>query len=71
MRGTDGVYGWPGVSTTQRASTGGVGNPPGISFPGDSGSHYQNSGVGGRVIIYCNTFENNGTISANGVSDYG
>ena len=53
---------------------GGVGNPPGTGYGiGESSNAansnlWQNAGVGGRIIIFCTKFENNGTISANGVN---
>ena len=55
---------------------GGTGNPSGSSFyhktwsggGSDYGENYQTNGVGGRIVIYCNTFENNGTISSNGTN---
>ena len=50
---------------------GGVGNPVGANGgSGTGGSHNisNNSGVGGRLIIFCSEFINNGTVSANGVA---
>ena len=56
------------------AVSGGVGNPSGGYSWTNVTNHgsYANpsdSGVGGRIIIYCNTFENNGGIKVNGVSN--
>lgn len=45
---------------------GGVGNPAGSGTVNVS-SRTQNSGVGGRLIIYCNDLDNQGTIEAKGV----
>ena len=59
------------AGTGNYACGGGVGNPVGTNkTSGTGGGHTitNNSGVGGRVIIYCVEFENNGTISANGVA---
>ena len=51
---------------------GGVGNPVGGRSSGNltyrDNVIAQNFGVGGRLIIYCSEFINNGTISANGVN---
>lgn len=57
----DTVYPMRGSNShTLRSTTrGGVGNP--------SGNAQSSKGCGGRVIIFCADFENNGTISANGV----
>lgn len=69
MKGGNGL-GFPG-SNTWRA-LGGTGNTCGYSsyhenYGGNSRTQYdQNFGVGGRIIIFCTTFVNNGTISANG-----
>lgn len=73
MKGANGfAYGWFSAS-------GGVGNPSGaysssgsyVQYEGLNGAAQpQNVGVGGRIIIFCNNFVNNGTIQANGVSAY-
>ena len=55
---------------------GGVGNPPGNNLYGGANTSNveleytaaQNTGVGGRIIIFCTKFENNGTILANGIN---
>ena len=64
MRGSDanGSYQWFG---------GGVGNPVGKNFTWTSGTDIpQNFGCGGRVIIFCANFTNNGTITVNGTSTH-
>ena len=65
MRGGDG-----GNGNIDGVRQGGVGNPKGQckEYAKTTTKVSQNSGVGGRVIIYCVDFENNGNISANGVS---
>ena len=49
---------------------GGVGNYPGSNVNGDYWSEkytvVQNTGVGGRIVIFCSSFTNNGTISSKG-----
>ena len=60
MRGSDGV-------SANDNFFGGVGNPRGNSNP----AKYTNSqgfGCGGRIIIFCNSFENNGNITVNGTT---
>lgn len=42
---------------------GGVGNPPGSSV---NTTNKNNFGCGGRIIIFCNEFNNNGIINVNG-----
>ena len=44
---------------------GGVGNPPGENY---NNNNLNNSGCGGRIIIFCNSFNNNGTINVNGTA---
>lgn len=77
----DAVYsmrGAPGFAYSAYGASGGVGNPSGT---GEYKSNYnyssyvgayqdQNTGVGGRIIIFCNTFINNGIIEANGIQAY-
>ena len=65
MRGSNGN----GIAT-QDGYQGGVGNPPGSNMDVRFVTYNspQATGVGGRLIIYCVDFENNGTISANGVN---
>lgn len=62
MRGANGQNLNSGESLYQ----GGVGNPPGISYGNYAST--QTFGCGGRIIIYCNSFTNNGTINVNGSS---
>lgn len=70
------MIGGHGYSYTYYYANGGVGNPCGNetnknSFWNYTGHSYtvpQNIGVGGRIIIFCNSFKNNGTIEANGIS---
>ena len=73
------MRGSPGYSYTYFSASGGVGNPSGAysleatftRYSGHNGaSQPQNIGVGGRIIIFCNTFINNGNIQANGVAAY-
>ena len=69
MRGGRGVG---GTSNDFRA-LGGTGNPCGTSmhyssWGGATTEQYdQGNGVGGRIVIFCTTFINNGIISANGI----
>lgn len=65
---------YPMIGSAGRyAAGGGVGNPSGTTghdWGAQSGYYYigvNNSGVGGRLIIFCCDFENNGIISADGV----
>jgi len=72
------MRGAPGFAYSYYGASGGVGNPSGTGrydesyqysgYPGNSQD--QNVGVGGRIIIFCNNFINNGTITANGVDAY-
>ena len=57
MRGSDGV-------DTPDTFQGGVGNPSGLGR--GYRTDIQNFGCGGRIIVFCNSFENNGTITVNG-----
>ena len=65
MRGSD-------ANPNGACASGGVGNPSGINQGNGQWTGKpttpQNVGVGGRVIIFCNNFTNNGSITANGVS---
>ncbi len=72
------MIGAPGKAYTYYAGSGGVGV---ISGTGEYKIYYnhngqngviqdQNTGVGGRIIIFCNNFINNGAIEANGVAAY-
>ena len=63
MRGSNGESGG-------YAASGGVGNPSGANSIGYGVINVvpNNTGVGGRLIIYCVDFENNGIISADGVA---
>lgn len=67
MRGSNAKH----YSCYDSVFSGGVGNPPGTpNYTNKSGiSAPTDVGVGGRIIIYCNEFKNNGTILANGVSN--
>ena len=50
---------------------GGVGNPPGTSYGSNSyviTDYTNNTGCGGRIIIFCSSFTNNGTITVNGTA---
>lgn len=47
-------------AASRTTASGGTGNP--------GGNLRSNNGTGGLLIIYSNTFNNNGTISANGVN---
>lgn len=69
MRGGNGV-GYRCNNDCNAFGYGGVGNPPGNGYDswGNRISATQNSGVGGRIVIFCSKFENNGTISSNGVT---
>jgi len=73
------MRGSPGFSYSWYTASGGVGNPSGAHAPANTYTQYsghngipqtQNTGVGGRVIIFCNTFINNGNIQVNGVNAY-
>jgi len=59
MRGSNGV-------NASDLFQGGVGNPSGLANGSQTGK--QNFGCGGRVIIFCTNFENNGTITVNGTA---
>lgn len=69
------MVGGTGYSYTYYAATGGVGQPCGENSPlrtywdyaGGKYIYNQNVGVGGRIIIFCNEFINNGKIEANGI----
>ena len=69
MRGARG-YAYGVNSEANNVGYGGVGNPYGASYHsnGSAVSYTQNTGVGGRVIIFCSTFTNNGSIYSNGVT---
>ena len=72
------MVGGAGYSYSYYAATGGVGQPAGANSPKNTYWDYsygssaylsnQNVGVGGRIIIFCNNFTNNGKIEANGVN---
>lgn len=75
------MRGAPGFAYTYYGGSGGVGNPAGIGlynysycisgYAGYNGPiQDQSIGVGGRIIIFCNSFVNNGEIQANGVTAY-
>ena len=67
------MRGGPGGHTQNNdksiVTEGGVGYPRGDSYRNHAvvSGYDNNSGVGGRVVIFCNEFINNGTISVNGV----
>ena len=62
MRGSNG-----GSENVWTSNLGGVGNPVGQNKPiSNYMSYVNNSGCGGRIIIFCNNFTNNGTITVNG-----
>ena len=69
MRGARG-YGYRCNNDCNAYGYGGVGNPSGTAYDswGNVISTTQNFGVGGRIVIFCTKFENNGTISANGIT---
>lgn len=54
-------------------ASGGAGNPKGQNTEVYSGGTYYESafGCGGRIIIFCNNFKNNGIITANGTTNNG
>lgn len=52
------------VGTSNAHATGGVGNPIGTNTGGSA----QDWGCGGRIIIFCVDFENNGTLNVNGTN---
>lgn len=60
MKGSNGTY------NIWSTCYGGIGHPNG-GYGGASPAVVQPSGVGGRIIIFCNNFTNNGNINANGV----
>ena len=71
------MIGGDGYSYTYYAATAGVGQPAGTNSALNTHWNYsisnpyikaQNVGVGGRIIIFCNEFENKGKIEANGVN---
>ena len=63
------MHGGDGGHTGMYGTQSGVGNPLGKMYNNGSLTTFpQNSGVGGRIIIFCSKFENNGTISVDGVS---
>lgn len=51
-------------------NVGGVGNPPGPTKAEyqESSQYRNNFGCGGRIIIFCTSFENNGEINVNGTA---
>ena len=51
-------------------NVGGVGNPPGPTKAEyqESSQYRNNFGCGGRIIIFCSSFENNGEINVNGTA---
>ena len=60
-------------SNYPQGGPGGTGNPPGKNLNGSYwGITYNSSqaafGVGGRIIIFCSKFENNGNITVNGTN---
>ena len=67
MRGGNG-----GEYHTWQYNEGGVGNPIGktykLSGQDVTSSYGNNFGCGGRIIIFCSSFENNGTITVNGTA---
>ena len=67
MRGSKATH----FSCYDSVFSGGVGNPSGAPNYTNVTKYTAPTdvGVGGRIIIYCVSFENNGTISANGVSN--
>lgn len=79
IHNVDPIYpmcGGNGYSYTYYAASGGVGIPAGGNSAlntfwnyNTSGTYMnaQNIGVGGRIIIFCNEFTNNGIIEANGI----
>ena len=68
MRGSRG-YGFRADNNRYSYGYGGVGNPPGDAYESRGKiSATQNIGVGGRLIIFCGKFENNGIINADGVT---
>ena len=73
VRDCDPIYPMRGGSSAGGTfgADGGVGNPVGGRSGGSNVNRSnviaQNFGVGGRLIIYCSEFINNGTISADGV----
>ena len=56
-----------GGYNTWGTNVGGVGNPAGLNN-GTISTNLNNFGCGGRIIIFCSNFENNGTITVNGTS---
>ena len=69
------MHGGNGYIYSYYGATGGVGNPAGQNSPlggywNYNGGNYvvpQNIGVGGRIIIFCKEFINEGKISADGI----
>ena len=70
------MHGGNGYVYNYYGATGGVGNPagknPGLggywNYAGGCYIKEQNIGVGGRIIIFCKTFINEGKISADGIN---
>ena len=66
MRGGDGA-----THNTWMFNCGGVGNPVGATYGQNStvyANYTNNTGCGGRIIIFCTNFTNNGTITVNGTA---
>lgn len=78
----DSIYpmiGSRGYTYSRYAASGGVGSPAGAQAPTLVNANYgghngttqdQNTGVGGRIIIFCNNFINNGNVQADGITAY-
>ena len=56
-----------GSDNTWGTNGGGVGNPVGLNN-GTRTTNLNNFGCGGRIIIFCSNFENNGTITVDGTN---
>ena len=69
MRGSRG-YGYRNNNDHNNFGYGGVGNPAGDNYDswGKIVTPAQRTGVGGRLVIFCSEFINNGIISVNGIS---